>query len=549
MKRLLLLLLLPFFIYSYCFSQSKFSYKNNLTIVGKINEPIDITFKTTASPNSNSFDLHFGATFKDKNGTTLSIPGFYNGDGKYIVRFSSSQSVVWDFETYSTVPELSGKKGSISFKENENPEVLGMVIVDKENPNKFQYANGDPYFALAFELDWLFALDYGNKKGIPKTEKIITEVKNNGFNQVVMNVYAYDVGWEIAENVPEEYFYGKPDYSIFEGNNQYPNFNSLNLNFFNHFDNVIEHLNQNGIQAHIMIYVWNKKVNWPSMYSEADNRYFDYVIKRYQAFPNVIWDVSKEALDYGRCDIPYINERIERIRKNDAFKHLVTVHDYEYCRQEPDKVDFISVQNWRSDLYSSSVDTYFKHQDKPVMNIEHGGYEEGPYLSFTGNYVNPEACLIRNYQNLFAGLYSTYYWQDTSWNIVVYDPMDSPSVIKKPKFEYYKYLEEFFTRYSYHELYPTKQKLTTNSRIGDDNFASSGYPLTNGEDLFLYLIPSDNFQVNVVLPEPKNKKLDVVWFNPFTGEYFNNGETDYAMWKDFSSPWKNTYSILILTLN
>jgi len=42
------------------------------------------------------------------------------------------------------------------------------------------------------------------------------------------------------------------------------------------------------------------------MHSAEDNRYFDYVIKRYQAFPNIIWDVSKEALDYGRCDIPYI---------------------------------------------------------------------------------------------------------------------------------------------------------------------------------------------------------------------------------------------------
>lgn len=549
MNRLTLLFLLVCFVHYDCFSQTKISYKKNLTAVGKINEPIDIAFRIATSPSLNPFDLQFGATFKDKNDNTLSIPGFYNGDGNYILRFSSNLPVDWHFETYSSVPELSGKKGSLSFKENENQEVLGMVRVDLENPNKFQYTNGDPYFALAFELDWLFALDFGNNNGIPKTEKIVNEVKTNGFNQVVMNVYAFDVGWSIAEKVPEKYFYGRPDYSVFEGNNQNPNFNSLNLDFFNHFDRVIAHLNQKGIQAHIMIYVWNKKVNWPAMYSIADNRYFDYVIKRYQAYPNVIWDVSKEALDYGRCDIPYINERIERIRKADAFKHLVTVHDYEYCRQEPDKVDFISVQNWRSDLYSFSLETYFKHQDKPVMNIEHGGYEEGPYVSFTGNYVNPEVCLIRNYQNLFAGLYSTYYWQDTSWNIVVHDPMDSPSVIKKPKFKYYKYLEEFFKRYPYHKLYPTKQKLTINSRIGADNFASSGYPLTNGKDLFIYLIPPDNFQVNVVLPEPKNKMIDVVWFNPFTGEYLSEGKTDYGMWKGFSSPWKDAYGILILTLD
>ncbi|MDZ7605444.1 MAG: hypothetical protein U5K79_07600 [Cyclobacteriaceae bacterium] len=98
----------------------------------------------------------------------------------------------------------------------------------------------------------------------------------------------------------------------------------------------------------------------------------------------------------------------------DAYNRLITVHDYEYCSREADRVDFISIQNWRSDLYSLTLEAYLKHSDKPVMNIEHGGYEEGPYLTFEGNYVNAETCLTRNYECVFAGVYSTYYWQNTS---------------------------------------------------------------------------------------------------------------------------------------
>lgn len=361
-----------------------------------------------------------------------------------------------------------------------------------------------------------------------------------------MNVYAYDVGWKVADNVPPQYNYKKPAYTVFKGSNEQPDFSQLNVSFFQHFDRVIAHLHQQGIVAHVMIYVWNKKVNWPQMYSAEDNRYFDYIIKRYQAYPNIIWDVSKEALDYGRCDIPYINERIERIRRLDAYKHLVTVHDYEYCSREPDKVDFISIQNWRSDLYSLSLEAYQKHPNKPVMNIEHGGYEEGPYNSFTGNYTSPEVCLERNYYCVFAGVYSSYYWQNSSWDIVIYDAMNPKQTLPKPRFDYYKQLQTLFTRYNFNQLQPYKPKLTINSRLGNDNLASSGYPLTNDKGLYLYFVPAVNYQINAVIPKPTSGKMEASWFNIFTGETHNEPAADWQLFKSYQSPWKGQSAVLIL---
>jgi len=193
-----------------------------------------------------------------------------------------------------------------------------------------------------------------------------------------------------------------------------------------------------------------------------------------------------------------------------------------------------------------SLEAYLKHSGKPVMNIEHGGYEAGPYFSFTGNYVNPETCLIRNYQCVFAGVYSCYYWQNTSWDIVIYDPMNPKHTFKKPRFDYYKHLQDLFTRYDFNTLQPAKPKLTTNSRLGADNLASCGYPLTNGNDLYMYLVPAENYQINVVIPEPPSGQLDVTWFNPFTGEFVEQGTSKWEMWKGFQSPWKNVYSVLIL---
>jgi hypothetical protein len=534
--RFLLLLLLSF----PALAQTRTIYPAQATT--RPNEPVDVVFKGTAS--ANPFELTFGATVVGPDSARLNVPGFYNGNGEYVLRLSFSKPGQYTYLTYASATYLTAKTGTVRVA--GEPVGNGAVRVDPQQPQRFRYQDGKPYFALAFEADWLFALDYGNAAGLPKTEQLVRDVKANGFNQIVTNVYAYSVSWAIAPDVPSQYNYNRPTYTPFGGTNDAPDYNTLNVSFFQHFDRVVELLNRQSIVAHVMIYVWNKNVRWPAMNTPADNRYFDYVVRRYQAYPNIIWDVSKEALDYGRCDIPYINERIARIRQLDAYGRLVTVHDYEYCGREPQRVDFISIQNWRSDLYSSTQAAVLKHPDRPVMNIEHGGYEIGPYKSFVGNYSSPEVCLIRNYLCLFAGAYSTYYWKNTAWNIAVYDALDPKHTFTKPRYDYYRHLQGLFSRYDFNTLNPVVQKLTINSRVGPDNLASSGYPLTNGKDLHLYLIPGGSDQINAVLPKPASGKLQATWFNPFTGEYRDDKPVDWNNWRGFTSPWAEQYSVLIV---
>ncbi|HEY1053923.1 hypothetical protein [Emticicia fontis] len=47
----------------------------------------------------------------------------------------------------------------------------------------------------------------------------------------------------------------------------------------------------------------------------------------------------------------------------DAYKRMAMVHDYEYCSREPDKIDIISIQNWRSDLsQTAGLATIISHR-------------------------------------------------------------------------------------------------------------------------------------------------------------------------------------------
>lgn len=158
-----------------------FSPKNT-TISAVQYQPIDLVFKVPKLPVGNPFDLTFGTVFTDDTQKALTVHGFYNGGQEYVLRFCPPHAGVFHYQTFSTLPTLSGLTGTVRVEKNTNPDRHGAVTVAPEAPQKFVYQDGKPYFALAFELDWLFALDINDPKGLPKTGEIIQSVKENGFN-------------------------------------------------------------------------------------------------------------------------------------------------------------------------------------------------------------------------------------------------------------------------------------------------------------------------------------------------------------------------------
>ncbi|WP_298369663.1 DUF5060 domain-containing protein [uncultured Lutibacter sp.] len=450
------------------------------------------------------FEVDFGAIFTKPNGEKLKVLGFYNDAKEWLLRFSANEIGEWTYITFSSLKELDNKKGKFNISTSEVTK-HGAVVIDKNNPKKFAYEDGTPYFLQAFEIDWLFALDYDNDSAIPKTEHLLSLIKENGFNQVVTTLYSYDVRWEKDEKLklhPEHEFGSREDIFPFLGSNSKPDHSSLNVAFFKKFDRVISSMHNEDIVANLMIYVWNKKVKWPKAGSPEDDRFFDYVLKRYQAFPNVVWNISKEAF---RQSIPYMSERIERAKKLDAFNRLVTIHDFRKAEDAP--IDFISYQGGWSTLYTKMIAEYTKH-NKPVVNIENAGYSESSYMVFPCDFIISEECLKRNYQCYFAGVYTNYYWQALAWNVMVYNPYEQDEDFIKPNFEYYKYLENFFTIYNYQDFYP----------VWDER--KIGHCLKSDTGVYLYYMEKENYQLSIY----SNKGVGLPqgtyrWFNTFTGEF------------------------------
>tara|TARA_R110002049_G_scaffold182485_2_gene350358 strand:+ start:96773 stop:98410 length:1638 start_codon:yes stop_codon:yes gene_type:complete len=509
-------------------------HRDGMSIATRQWDVLDVRFQVDTVPDE-PHDVEFVAELKSDSGQQIDIQGFFNGGREYRIRFTAPMPGVWTYKTRSELPQLNGLSGTID-ADDPGAGRKGGIVIDPNTPRQFRYENGEAYFPIAFECDWLFALDAENPKDIPKTRKLVDTLAESGFNQVVMNVFAFDVNWKKDERLKPEHDYGSPRVFPFGGDNETPDHSKLNIEYFQRLDRVIEYLDRKGIAAHLMIYVWNKRVNWPEANSDNDNRYFDYVVRRYQAFPNLVWDISKEALGYGHTDVTYIHDRIARLRDLDAYNRLITVHDYSYNRRFTEKVDFVSVQLWSSELHSVMRKVCEDMPAKPILNIEHGGYERGPYVVFTGNYTSPEVCLERSYQCVFAGTYPTHYWQGAAWNAVVADIASLPAA-DRPRLDYYRHMQSFVRRYDVGRL------------IAGDKKSNAGFSLHNGEDLYLYYVPKECDFIGIRFPsELRGQQMTGTWFNPFDGTYSEPVEQEIVQWPAFKKPTGEGFRILVVEI-
>lgn len=509
-----------------------FAHNSSATLPASQWEVLDIQFQVSEVP-KNPTELDFQSTFKNTTGDELTIAGIYNGDREYLLRFTAPASGQWTYSTKSSLPELNNLNGRLDVRPPKAGR-KGGIIIDPQSSTRFRYKNGDSYYPIAFEADWLFALDAENEADIPATRTFVDQLAANGFNQVVMNVFAYDVNWAKDKSLVPEHDFGSPNVFPFGGNNDTPDHSQLNIDYFKRLDRVVEYLDEKDIAAHLMIYVWNKRVNWPEANSAADNRYFDYVVKRYQAFPNLIWDVSKEALGYGHSDVTYIHKRIKRLQKADSYNRLLTVHDYGYCRRFTDNVDFVSVQLWTSELHSVMRKVRSDMPGKPILNIEHGGYERGPYVVFNGNYTSPETCLERAYQCVFAGTYPTHYWQGAAWNVFIADVSSLPPE-SRPKLHYYRHMRTLVDKYKLNDL-----------KSGDKK-SNAGFALHNDDDLYVYYVPAECEFFGLRLPKDRrDQMMTQTWFNPFDGSFTESVRQKITQWPAVAKPTGNGFRILIV---
>ena len=233
------------------------------------------------------FDVELSAEFIQE-GEKVKVPGFYDGNGAYLIRFSPEKTGRWTYQTTSNKQTLTGQSGSFECIPPTGDNHGPLQIV---NTFYLQYADSTPFYSVGTTAyQWTSV-----KQSIQ--EKTLETLASSPFNKIRMCVF------------PKTYKYGnntEPWQYAFKRENGENDYTQPNFDFFQNFDKRIRQLMKLGIQADVILFhPYDKEWGYFKMGNEMNERYVRYMIARISAYRNVWWSLANE------WDIPEIKEAID----------------------------------------------------------------------------------------------------------------------------------------------------------------------------------------------------------------------------------------------
>ena len=304
-------------------------------------------------------DVTFDAVFS-QHGRNVRVPGFYDGDGIYRVRFMPDNEGEWAFYTRSKTGALDGKSGSFQAvapsKNNHGP-------VSVRNRYHFAYADGTPFFSFGTTC---YAWTH---QPIDMQSQTLKTLKKTKFNKVRMGVFPKDYPYNVNE----------PLYPIFlQGKDGKEDFDQPNPVAFRHFENQVAALQDLGIEADLIIFHPYDRWGYCNMSAQQDFRYVAYLAARLAAYRNVWWALANEY-DFLLDTKPMAqwDRYFHILEENDPYGHLKSIHNGDqnmnFDHRKP-WVDHVCIQN--ADV--KKTDQWRDDYGKPLVNDE---------LQYEGNIV------------------------------------------------------------------------------------------------------------------------------------------------------------------
>jgi hypothetical protein len=496
--------------------------------------PQDISFTSKANKANPYVDVtDFQVTFTGPQGVKLVIPGFYTGGQVWKVRFApTSSGTTFTYVTSSTQDSsLNGLTGTVA-PAVSNPGGHGAMKVDPAHPHHYLYEDNTRPFQMGYELDWLGLMDFGDAN-VTKAKSIIDIVAGYGFTEALMNAYAYDTSWNTGHT--SAFDFGPPALIPWAGTNAAPVQTTMNEPYWQNYDRVIAYLFEKGMTAHIFLRVYNKMVNWPANGSANDNLYFKYIVSRYQAYSNVVWDFSKEA--YYEKDQNYILSRFNLITANDAYHRLRTLHDPDGGQSQlspnyydnpahAGTVDFYTDQS--SNQYATATGALSKRA-MPYYNAEVTLYQVGNDGTFTyGPHSTAGDVFAASMEVVMAGGYFAYYYSLHAWDVDKYG--ETPNSIAS-----YRNLSDFMKSTGWFTM-------TANDALVGGGAAGMHCLANPGKEYIVYKIAAGNVTLNVA---GAPGALSAKWINLATNAQSilpdqSNGS------RTFSNPWAGPAVLYLL---
>ena len=298
-------------------------------------------------------DVRVSAVF-DNGDKKVEIPGFYDGDGIYRIRFMPDTPGPWHYEVQSNRYELTKKSGDFTVtppaKGNHGP-------VRVHNTYHFAYADGTPYVCIGTTIyNWLDTPE-------ELQEETLKTLATAPFNKARMLVTQQPAPY--MNKIPPSLwpFEGKPPHAW--------DYTRFNPEFFRLYEKRIGQLRDMGIEADLILFNPYGKWGFNSMDAASDERYLRYVVARFGAYRNVWWSLANEW-DFLRVKSESDWDRLGTlVQQCDPYNHLRSIHNGSllYDHNKP-WVTHASIQNGLAVQSPASAEMYRDTYRKPVVYDE-----------------------------------------------------------------------------------------------------------------------------------------------------------------------------------
>jgi hypothetical protein len=254
-------------------------------------------------------EVRVGAVFTN-GASTVEVPGFYDGEGVYRVRFMPEAAGAWRYETKSNRWELTGKIGGFTVtpagKGNHGP-------VRVHNTFHFAHADGTPFKQIGTTIY--------NWTDTPEAvqEETLRTLATAPFNKVRMLLTPQPTPYQKTFAPLRWPFAGTPPRAW--------DFTRFNPEYFRHYEQRIAQLRDLGIEADVILFNPYGKFGFETMDAAADERFVRYVVARFAAYRNVWWSLANEY-DFLRTKTEPEWDRIGTlVQACDPSNHLRSIHN------------------------------------------------------------------------------------------------------------------------------------------------------------------------------------------------------------------------------
>lgn len=328
-------------------------------------------------------DVRLTAIFSLGN-RTLQLEGFYDGAGKYKLRFMPDAEGEWRYEVTSNVGVLHKKSGTFrcveALKDGHGP-------VSVRNIRHFAYADGTPFFPFGTTC-----YAWTHQSEVLQQETLAT-LKAAPFNKLRMCVFPKS--YEYNHNEPELYPFARDS----AGKN---NFDQPDPAFFQHLEQRINDLRALGIEADLILFHPYDRWGYSTMSAEQDDRYLRYVLSRLSAHRNIWWSLANEFDLMKAKTVQDFDRLFHIIEQYDPASHLRSIHYskimYDYSHP------WITHASLQTSQFEAGAE-YLRSWKKPVLFDE--VMYEGNLNRRWGN-ISGEEMVRRFWLGVMFGAYVTH---------------------------------------------------------------------------------------------------------------------------------------------